>query len=259
VTIPFYKYHGTGNDFILVDNITNHNAVFPHNPELIKSLCHRKFGIGADGFIFLEKHTPYDFEMVYYNSDASQSLCGNGSRCAIHLASYLGIINDTANFLAIDGPHQARIQDNLIYLQLHDVSTIQMVEEDNYFLNTGSPHYVRLVKNLEETDVIDLGKAINASQSFQNTGTNVNFVQLEANNQILVRTYERGVNDETLSCGTGVVAAALVASQREYTSPLCIITKGGKLQVSFCKDDTGFSNICLIGPAAQVFQGAITI
>jgi len=258
VTIPFYKYHGTGNDFILVDNITNPNVTCPHDSELIKSLCHRKFGIGADGFIFLEKSGSYDFEMIYYNSDASQSLCGNGSRCAVHLASYLGIINNVANFLAIDGPHQARIQDNLVYLQLHDVSTIQMMGND-YFLNTGSPHYVRLVQNLAETDIIALGKAINASQPFQNTGTNVNFVQLEANNQISVRTYERGVNDETLSCGTGVVAATLVASQKGYISPLYVVTKGGELQVSFCKGDTVYNNICLVGPATQVFQGKIAI
>jgi diaminopimelate epimerase len=258
VIIPFYKYHGSGNDFILVDNISSPHIICPHNSQLIKSWCHRRFGIGADGFIFLEKQSSYDFEMVYYNPDASQSLCGNGSRCAVHLANYLGIISGEANFLAIDGPHQAHIQDNLIYLRLHDVATIQTVGND-YFLNTGSPHYVRFVKSLSETDVIILGKAINASQSFQNTGTNVNFVELGENNQILVRTYERGVNDETLSCGTGVVAAALVASQKGYMSPINIITSGGDLQVSFCKNNGVFDNILLIGPATQVFQGTITI
>lgn len=258
MTIPFYKYHGTGNDFILVDNISNPQVTCPQDSQLIKNLCHRKFGIGADGFIFLEKRSSYDFEIVYYNPDASQSLCGNGSRCAMHLANYLGIINNEANFLAIDGAHQARIQGNLVNLQLHDVTIIQMMGND-YFLNTGSPHYVRLVENLSATDVITLGKSINASQPFQNTGTNVNFVELGENNQISVRTYERGVNDETLSCGTGVVAAALVASQQGYMSPISIITNGGELQVSFCRNNEVFSNICLIGLVTQVFQGTITI
>jgi diaminopimelate epimerase len=260
--ITFYKYQGTGNDFILIDQI-NHPAIDrPLNANLISKLCDRKFGIGADGLILLQKHPQYDFEMVYYNPDGSQSLCGNGSRCAVHLANQLGIINIHANFLAIDGPHQAYMQDGLIYLAMHDVSTIQTIEND-YFLDNGSPHYVRFIDNLEEIDVLNMGKMINQminyQVSFQNTATNVNFVKLEKNNQISMRTYERGVNNETLSCGTGAVAAALVASAKGYVSPIHIRTRGGDLQVSFVKQNALFKNIYLIGPAMQVFQGKISV
>ena len=258
VIIPFYKYQGTGNDFILIDKINHPTISLPSDINLIKKLCHRKFGIGADGLIFLQKHPQYDFEMVYYNPDGSQSLCGNGSRCAVQLANKLGIIEDQANFLAIDGPHQVRIQDSLIDLAMHDVSTVQAIEND-HFLDNGSPHYVHFVDNLEEIDVINMGKMINHRESFQNTATNVNFVKLEKNNQISMRTYERGVNNETLSCGTGAVAAALVASEKGYISPIHIRTMGGELKVSFHKQNAVFTDIWLIGPAIQVFQGQISI
>jgi diaminopimelate epimerase len=258
VTIPFYKYQGTGNDFILIDKTSNPSISYSADPNFIKNLCDRKFGIGADGIIFLQPHSDYDFEMVYYNPDGSQSLCGNGSRCAVHLASQLGIISDKATFLAIDGPHQAYIQDGLIQIDMQDVTGIQVIGHD-YFLNTGSPHYVRLVEELEEIDIIHIAEAINNSEAFQNSRTNVNFVKLEKNNHISMRTYERGVNNETLSCGTGAVAAALVASEKGYTSPIHVRTRGGKLSVSFHKQKNIYNNISLIGPATQVFQGQITM
>lgn len=256
--IPFYKYQGTGNDFILIDKVNNPSINLPADVNLIKNLCHRKFGIGADGLIFIQNHFQYDFEMIYYNPDGSQSLCGNGSRCAVHLADQLGLINKKAHFLAIDGPHQAYIQDELIYLKVHDVLEIQNIGSD-YFLNTGSPHYVRLVDDIEEINTIEIGERINNTHSFQNSRTNVNFVKLVENNHISMRTYERGVNNETLSCGTGAVAAALVASEEGYVSPVHITTRGGELKVSFYKQKNVFTNIYLIGPATQVFKGQILI
>eukprot|EP01132_Coremiostelium_polycephalum_P000052 gene52-75_t len=235
-------------------------AKCPHDPALIQRLCHRKLGIGADGFIFLESKPLYDFEVVYYNNDASKSFCGNGSRCAVHLSKYLGIIDHTARFLAIDGPHQGHIEGGTVSISLFDVDGIQKIGTD-YFVHTGSPHYVRLVNNLPELDVVNLGKAINQRQEFQNKGTNVNFVHLEAPNEISIRTYERGVYEETLSCGSGAVAAAIVACmQGGYHGPLTVITRGGKLQVHFSNQaGYSFSNICLVGPAMQVFQGSIAI
>lgn len=256
--IHFYKYQGTGNDFILIDQITESSKLVPQDPQLIQQLCHRKFGIGADGIIFLQKHGSYDFEMVYYNPDASKSFCGNGSRCAVHLANQLQIIGDRTRFLAIDGVHTAYIQEDIISVTLQDVATIQRIGDD-YLVNTGSPHYVCLVEEVALLDLPSLGKEINNLPPFQNTGTNVNFVQLAGNNRLSMRTYERGVNDETLSCGTGAVAAALVVAAQGYNSPIYIITPGGELQVSFRAKEGAFTEVCLIGPAICVFQGQVTV
>ena len=256
--LSFYKYQGTGNDFIVVDNIYSNNLELPLDPTTIRKLCQHKFGIGADGLIFLQRHPIHDFEMVYYNPDGSQSLCGNGSRCAIHLANELKIINNTTNFLAIDGTHQAYIEKDLIYLLLQDVEVIKIIADD-FFVDTGSPHYIRVVGEVATMEVVTSGKAINSAYPFQNTKTNVSFVQLQENNQISMRTYERGVNEETLSCGTGAVAAALVASMKGYRSPIQIMTSGGKLAVSFCEENGSFTNIWLSGPAVQVFKGEIYI
>jgi diaminopimelate epimerase len=261
MTIPFYKYQGTGNDFILIDQITDPDKLVEQDPELIQRLCHRQLGIGADGIIFLQKHPAYDFEMVYYNPDASKSFCGNGSRCAVHLASQLKIIGDRTQFVAIDGPHTAYMQDNIITISMRDVAAIQRMGSD-YWLDIGSPHYVRLVEEVYSLDLPKLGQEINNLPPFQNTGTNVNFVQftkIQPTTMLSVRTYERGVNAETLSCGTGVVAAALVASTHGAMSPVCIKTRGGVLKVSFSKDKDAFTDIFLIGPATCVFQGQITI
>ena len=257
--ISFYKYHGTGNDFIIIDN---RNGTWGQHTQytvaLVQKLCNRRLGIGADGLMLMQRHERYDFEVIYYNADGSQSLCGNGSRCAIHLAQYWGIIGQQAYFLTTDGPHQAFIQEGLIHLSMHDVAEIQLLA-DGYFLNTGSPHYIRLVDDLTSLDVRRIGSAIRHSQPFQKIGTNVSFVQLEGNNKLSIRTYERGVEDETLSCGTGVTAAALVASTKGYTSPIQVSTQGGSLQVSFKAAPQGFTDIYLIGPATMVFQGRIDI
>lgn len=258
MTIPFYKYQGTGNDFIMIDQITQYNKPVPQDPQLIQRLCHRKLGIGADGVIFLQKHPSYDFEMVYYNPDASKSFCGNGSRCVVHLANQLKIIGDHTKFLAIDGVHTAYIQEGIISIAMRDVTAIQRMGND-YLVDTGSPHYVRLVEEVGLLDLPRLGKEINNLPPFQNTGTNVNFVQLAGNNRLSMRTYERGVNDETLSCGTGAVAAALVASTQGYNSPIHITTPGGELEVSFRANEGIFTQVYLIGPATSVFQGQITV
>jgi diaminopimelate epimerase len=254
--ISFYKYHGTGNDFILIDN--RHQQSNNYTIPLIQHLCHRRFGIGADGLILLQSHPQYDFEMIYYNADGSQSLCGNGSRCAVDLANHLGIIGDKTYFLTTDGPHQALIQEKMIWLQIKDIAKIQPIGTD-YFVDTGSPHYIRIVDDLVNLDVYHLGKTIRNQEPFQKVGTNVNFVQLEGNNTIAVRTYERGVENETLSCGTGVTAAALVASTKGLKSPIQVNTKGGELQVHFTTTTQGFTDIYLVGPAVRVFQGTINV
>ncbi|MEL6412601.1 MAG: diaminopimelate epimerase [Bacteroidota bacterium] len=251
---PFYKYQGTGNDFIIVDN---RQGVLsgPMHP-LIPKLCDRRLGIGADGLILLQNRSGFDFEMIYYNADGSQSLCGNGSRCAVHLAHYLGIVDQEAHFWTSDGAHDALRQDGLIHIKMHDVTGVQSLQKA-YFLDNGSPHYVAFVTALEAQDVAYQGSIIQDQPPFQKEGTNVNFVQLAADNTLLVRTYERGVAAETLSCGTGAVASALVAATiHDYISPIPIKTRGGTLQVHFVRQPDGtFSNIALVGPAAMVFQG----
>jgi len=255
--LPFCKYQGTGNDFIIIDN--RQGILSHYSASFVQDLCDRHWGIGADGFIVIKAHDEYDFEMIYHNADGSQSLCGNGSRCAVHFAKQLGIIDKEAYFLTTDGPHRAYLKDGLIHLQLHDVSEIQTLE-DGYLLDTGSPHYVKHADNLKNINVYKEGKQIRNSPAFQKTGINVNFVSLDKGNKIAVRTYERGVEDETLSCGTGAVAAALVAAIQGYTSPINVRTQGGILQVGFTKKDHHhFQHVHLIGPAKMVFQGTIEV
>jgi len=261
MTIHIYKYQGTGNDFIIIDQCLNaQSRRITHNPLLIQKLCNRRLGIGADGVIFLQKHPQYDFEMVYYNADgSSESFCGNGSRCAVHLAHHLGIIKEKTQFWAIDKVYTGAIEAEHISISIQDVVQIERVADD-YFLDTGSPHYVRLVD--DETFLGDLAaywQLINATTQFKTTGTNVNFVRMLGNNTIAVRTYERGVNLETLSCGTGAVAATLVVARYGYSSPIAVVTLGGRLEVSFQIHNGVFKNIYLMGLATLVFQGQITV
>lgn len=255
--LPFYKYHGTGNDFIIVDNRQGMLGKYTHR--LITDLCDRHFGIGADGFIVINNHLQYDFEMIYYNADGSKSLCGNGSRCAVHLANQLGIIDQEAYFLTTDGLHKAYIKENLVHLHMHDVFDIHTIQ-NGYWLNVGAPHYVEFILHDNNLDVCKTGQAIRNSLKLLEVDANVNFVQLKPNNILSVRTYERGVEDETLSCGTGVVAASLVAATKGYTSPVDITTQGGTLHVRFTKKSTQhFQDIYLVGPVKQVFQGEVAI
>lgn len=253
----FYKYQGTGNDFVVLDN--RELKFDKKDIALVKKLCHRKFGIGADGLILIENHANADFEMVYYNSDGSQSLCGNGSRCAVHFARFLGIIGDNAQFIAIDGLHEAYMLKEQVYLRMHNVHKVERFEED-MFINTGSPHYIRFVKELTKIDMVKEGRMIRNSDIFKKEGTNVNFAEPTEEGKLYVRTYERGVEDETLSCGTGVTAVALASSYLGFKSPIKIVTPGGHLQVAFiAKEGDSFTDIYLSGPATMVFQGKIRI
>ncbi|MFC2187494.1 diaminopimelate epimerase [Peijinzhouia sedimentorum] len=258
MTIPFYKYHGTGNDFIMIDN--REGLLGPAFRNQIPMLCHRHFGIGADGVILIQLHRDYDFEMVYYNPDGSQSLCGNGSRCAVAFARDLKMIKDKAIFLAYDGEHSAFIENDQIHLSMADIEKVDTIADD-YFVNTGSPHYIKLVQSIQNFDVVGNGRKIRYTEAFEPNGTNVNFVELHVDDNALhIRTYERGVEDETMSCGTGVTAAALTASELGFQSPVSVHAQGGDLQVSFEKDAGGiYSNIYLIGPAVKVFQGDIEL
>lgn len=264
----FYKYQATGNDFVLMDN---RQGKYSFTIEQIKQICDRRFGVGADGLILLEKDDQSDFKMVYFNSDGTQSLCGNGCRSAVDFASYLKIINSKTTFNAYDGLHQANILGNkLVRLKMSDVTQVKSFGED-LFINTGSPHYIQFVSNLSGIEVVNEGRKIRYSDDFKPAGTNVNFVELLPNNSIAVRTYERGVENETLSCGTGVTAAALAASLKGYTSPVSVQVSGGFLTVEFKSESLStnltadkaksdrFSDIFLIGPAKMVFEGDLEL
>ncbi len=256
--LSFYKYQGTGNDFILLDNRAGGIQL---EKEEVAALCHRRFGIGADGLMLLELIPGYDFKMVYYNSDGQiSSMCGNGGRCIASFANQLGLgSNGRFNFLAVDGPHEAIVSGDRVELRMQDVKRIESTG-DAFFLNTGSPHYVKFVTGLAEMDVVSEGRTIRNSAAYREEGTNVNFMEV-LGDTIHVRTYERGVEEETWSCGTGVTAAALVASANGTSTARnsCRIqTSGGELEVSFERVlEQNFYNIWLKGPALAVFSGTI--
>ncbi len=251
--VKFYKYQGTGNDFIMIDD---RHQDFDLNKETIGKWCDRRFGIGADGVILLRNHKTCDFEMVYFNPDGSQSLCGNGSRCAVRLAHDLGMVDRQCTFQAVDGEHRGLIDGDTISIQMQDVGRPLEIEGE-YFIDTGSPHHIKMVNEVAKVDVQVEGKSIRHSKPYQPGGTNVNFVQ-PVNGEVLVRTFERGVEDETLSCGTGVTAVALVMASMGGTSPVKVKAKGGDLLVSFIRQpDDSFCEIYLSGPAEKVFEGTI--
>ncbi len=259
--IPFYKYQGSGNDFIIIDN---RKSFFTKDKNLIIKLCSNKFGIGADGLMTINNKKGYDFQMNYFNSNGLEStMCGNGGRCIVALANYLGIIKDKTNFFAIDGEHSAKIIEvykncATVSLKMRDVTNIT-VGKDYFIINTGSPHYVIFVKDLEHYDVYNEGKKIRYNDEFSTEGINVDFVEMN-NKHLFVRTYERGVENETLSCGTGVTASALAAAikiGKDNINSFNIRTLGGSLKVDFKKNNNTFSEIWLQGPAAFVFKGEI--
>jgi diaminopimelate epimerase len=258
--MKFYKYQGTGNDFIMIDNRL---GFFPkESVALVEKLCDRRFGIGADGLILLENDSDTDFRMVYYNSDGNQSsMCGNGGRCLVAFAKSLGIINDKTTFIATDGLHHATILENgSVSLQMKDVQEVK-IEADYVFLNTGSPHHVTLVNDIQNLDIKKEGAAVRYSDLYGKAGSNVNFVSQLSENNFRLRTYERGVEDETLSCGTGATATAIAmnATGKTNSNNIAIDVEGGKLKVSFDKTDNGFENVILEGPATFVFEGEIEI
>ena len=256
MNITFYKYEGAGNDFIMIDNRDNS---FPkNNISLIHKLCDRHFGIGADGLILLEDDAETDFKMVYYNSDGNEStMCGNGGRCIVSFAHFLGMIGNETKFRAIDGLHYATIKGAIVYLKMQDVEEIKS-KPDAVFINTGSPHHVQMVSELSRFNVVKEGAKLRYGL-YGKKGSNINFVEQDEGGAFFVRTYERGVEDETLSCGTGVTAVALAMHSQGTTKRLKITVKvlGGALEVTFVPKDNGYEQIYLIGEAKQVFKGEV--
>jgi diaminopimelate epimerase len=258
--VHFYKYQGTGNDFIIIDEREKKIVL---NDIQVAALCNRRFGIGADGLMSLGTHKYLNFTMKYYNADGKEgSMCGNGGRSMVSFAHRLGLITDKAHFSAIDGAHEALVTGKEhIRLKMADVSDIQQ-SKGTFFLDTGSPHYVEFVSEVSSIEVVELGRKLRYADRFQPAGTNVNFVQILEDDSLFVRTYERGVEDETLSCGTGSTASALSASifQNSDKSSYQIKTLGGLLTVSFRKlPGMKFTDVYLEGPANFVFEGDIDI
>ena len=258
-THTFYKYQGAGNDFVVIDN---RKALFDReNTDLVRQLCDRRFGVGADGLMLLQDVAGYDFEMVYFNADGREgSMCGNGGRCIVAFAQDLGIIGAETDFLAADGAHHARMHDQVgwISLQMSDVTVIDR-DGEAYVLNTGSPHYVRVVDDLDAFPVVNEGRSIRYNANYQAEGINVNFVEADGAGYY-VRTYERGVEDETLACGTGATAVALAMAvhegkEGELEIPIRVV--GGNLMIRFSKQGELFTHVFLEGPAEFVFKGEI--
>lgn len=256
--VEFYKYQGTGNDFVIIDNRTQ---FFPkENIALINKICDRKFGIGADGLMLLENDNQQDFRMIYYNADGNEStMCGNGGRCIVAFAKQLDIVKNEGTFIAIDGLHEFVIEENLVYLKMIDVTNITSNNNDK-ILFTGSPHYIVFVDDVNNIDVVTEAKKIRYNDIYAKDGINVNFVSYK-NNKTYMRTYERGVEDETLSCGTGTVAVALCVAEQKamQQGKIDIHTPGGNLSVAFQKAGNTYENIWLIGTAIFVFSGKINL
>lgn len=259
--ITFYKYQGAGNDFILIDDRENSSKNI--SIQQIEKLCDRRFGIGADGLMFLRNTANYDFEMVYHNADGKVgSMCGNGGRCIVAFAKFLGIFDSETNFLAVDGHHYAKIANQKDWIELQMIDVNKITEDgDAFVLNTGSPHFVKEVVQLADIDMYAEGYAIRNNTTYKNEGINVNFVEVNADH-LFVRTFERGVEDETFACGTGVTAAAMSIAKRQnkqgqITTPVKVL--GGNLEIRFDLEGAAFSNVFLCGPAQQVFKGQISL
>lgn len=258
--ISFSKYQGAGNDFIMINGFENKDYEFL-NQDAIELLCDRRFGIGGDGLILLKPSLRNDFEMVYYNADGLPgSMCGNGGRCSFRFAHDIKKIGEQALFSASDGAHSAFLnEDGTVSLQMKDVDTIKNIDANMYELNTGSPHIVRIVEDLTLVDLLREGRKIRNSAPYKEEGINVNFMEVFPDH-IRVATYERGVENETYSCGTGVTAAALVAMKNGlFKDKVEVLTKGGILFVTALKSSEGFNNIWLTGPAQFVYKGTITL
>lgn len=256
MNLIFYKYQGTGNDFVMIDNRTK---IFPkQKTDIISHFCDRHFGIGADGIILIENDDLHDFRMIYFNSDGSETFCGNGGRCAVAFAKQLGIIENNTHFLAFDGEHYATIENDVISLQMIEVKKIT-VNKNSVFAFTGTQHHVEMVENLDEFQVFKKGREIR--HQYKNPGSNVNFVQQINENTFRVRTYEKGVEDETLACGTGVTAVAIAMhkTQKTVSNSIILPVEGGILEVSFEEENGIYKNVFLKGPAKLVFRGNMII
>lgn len=254
--MEFYKYQGTGNDFVMIDN---RDLSFPKEQRLIEQICNRRFGVGGDGLILLEKDENTDFKMVYYNSDGNEStMCGNGGRCIVAFAHFLNIFQQKTTFTAVDGLHEAEINQGVVKLKMIDVENIN-TDGDCFVLNTGSPHFVKYVGRVEVYNVYQNGYDIRNSANYKKEGINVNFVEQIRDNEIFVRTYERGVEAETLSCGTGVTASAITFMKDRNISSVVVKTLGGNLKVYAENREGILRNVWLEGPAKQVFKGNIKI
>ena len=254
--LEFYKYQGTGNDFVMIDNRTKK---FPkENTTVISKLCHRNFGVGADGVILIESDPTYDFKMIYFNADGSQTFCGNGGRCAVAFAKYLEILNFETKFRAFDGEHLATIEDGIVSLKMIDVDKIE-VKNNAVYAYTGTQHHVELVDSLDNFPVFKRGREIR--YSYNEPGSNVNFTEQINSSTFRVRTYEKGVENETLACGTGVTAVAIAMHKTGKTksNSISLPVEGGNLEVSFTEENGIYKNVFLKGPAAFVFKGNINI
>lgn len=252
----FEKYQGTGNDFILIDDRRNE---FPENEQIITRLCDRKLGIGSDGLMLI-REAKEDFEMVFFNPDGSKSLCGNGSRCAVHFARKLDMAGQEGILKTTDGVHLYRVEGNSIGIQMHNISRVDEIAGYT-FLNTGSPHVIVEKDVVDDLNIRESAAPIRHNKAFEHMGgTNVNFVEVVETGGLKVRTFERGVEGETYSCGTGVTAVALaMADRHDIGSPVEIYTKGGKLLIFFEQRDGQFENIWLQGPAKFVYSGTLNL
>ncbi len=259
MNLRFVKYQGTGNDFIMIDNRSGEWDNL--SISTIRKLCDRRFGIGADGLIKINSVEGYDFEVDYYNSDGSKSFCGNGARCSVAFAHELGFTTDSVSFMAIDGAHEALKKNGLVHLKMNDVAEIDDSQKE-FVLNTGSPHFIHFTENVRDFDILAYGKQIRYSDKYKQEGINVNAIHQLDTHSFEIRTYERGVEDETLSCGTGVTAAALALGRKnEITGDFeyKVKSQGGDLSVKFRTTGTGFTDIWLIGPAESVFKGEVDV
>lgn len=257
--LRFVKYQGTGNDFIMIDN--RWGEWDDLSISTIRKLCDRRFGIGADGLIKINTIPGYDFEVDYYNSDGSKSFCGNGARCSVAFAHELGITANSVSFMAIDGAHEAVKEDGLVFLKMNDVPEIDDSQKE-YVLDTGSPHFIHFTENVTDFDIVAYGKQIRYSDKYKQAGINVNAIHQLDEHSFEIRTYERGVEDETLSCGTGVTAAALALGKKNQVTgefEYKVKSQGGMLSVRFTNNNPGFTNIWLIGPAVAVFKGEVNV
>tara|TARA_X000001036_G_scaffold206745_1_gene194382 strand:- start:393 stop:1166 length:774 start_codon:yes stop_codon:yes gene_type:complete len=253
--IKFEKYESGGNDFVLIDN---RNKLYDLNSDKIKKICTRNFGVGSDGLIILKNSKIADFKMIYYNSDGqSSSLCGNGTRCLFSFTLSLGIIEKTAKIETSEGIYIATISNrNLVSLKMKNIDDVFLFDNKAY-LNSGSPHHIEMIEDLNKISVKKLGSSIRFSSRYSPNGTNVNFFNKINDEKFEIRTYERGVEDETLSCGTGATAVAIAVHAMGLTtkSEITIQTRGGELIISFEVSETGYKNICLEGPTRFVFKG----